>query len=149
MKMIDVSQDGISRIAPSFSVEMQTKHKIRMQFEIHLRCTAPDFTIAVEQNFALPADGVLLFRISLIKNISARLWHAIPNKNLPGELAKIIRTLARRWLIGTADKRNFRTKVAQSRRQQSRYAQRQVALLDGLTVADLKPTLLHLRPGAS
>src|ERR1044071_7484697 len=120
-----------------------------MQSEIHLRCTAPDFTIAVEQNFALPADGVLFFRISLIKNVSARLCHAIPNENLPGKLAKIIRTLARRRLIGTADKRDFRTKIAQSRRQQFGYAQRQIALLDRLSVADLKPTLLHLRPAAS
>src|SRR5262249_18160111 len=149
MKMIDVSQHRTSRVAPSFGVEMQAKHKIRMQFEIHQRCTASNFTVAVEQDLALPTDGLLFGRISRVKNIGARLWHAIPNENLPSELAKIIRTLARRWFISTADKRNFRTKVAQSRRQQSRHAQRQVALLDGLTVADLKPPLLHLRPSAS
>ena len=117
-----------------------------MQFEIHQRCTAPNLTVAVEQDFALPTDGLLFRRISRIKNIGARLWHAIPNENLPGELAKIIRTLARGWLIGISDKRNFRTEIAQSRRQQSRHAQRQIALLNGLAVADLKPTLLHLRP---
>src|SRR5215468_1372490 len=116
MKMVDVSQHRTSRVAPSFGVEMQAKHKIRMQLEIHQRCTASNFIVAVEQDLALPTDGLLFFRISLIKNIGARLWHAIPNENLPGELAKIIRTLARRWPIGTAHKRNFRTKVAQSRR---------------------------------
>src|SRR5215472_16160757 len=107
MKMISVCQHRTSRITPSFSVEMQTKHKIRMQFEIHQRCTASDFTVAVEQDLALPTDGLLFGRISRVKNIGARLWHAIPNENFPGELAKIVRTLARRWLIGTADKRNF------------------------------------------
>src|SRR5215472_13922152 len=119
MKMIRVSQQRTSRVAPSFSVEMQAKYKIRMQLEIHQRCTASNFTVAVEQDLALPTDGLLFGRISRVKNISARLWHAIPNQNLPGELAKIIRTLARRWLIGIADKRNLRTTVAQSRRQQS------------------------------
>src|SRR5215831_13689395 len=149
MKMIRLSQQRRSRFAPPLSVEMQAKHKIRMQFEIHQRRTASDFTVAVEQDLALPTDGLLFGRISRVKNIGARLWHAIPNENFLGELAKIIRTLARGWLIGTPDKRNFRTKFAQSRRQQSRHAQRQVALLDGLTVAELKPTLLHLRPAAS
>src|SRR5215831_15755485 len=149
MKMIRVCQRRVSWVPPTFSVEMQTNDKIGMEFEIHQRCTASNFTVPVEQDLALPTDGLLFGRISRVKNIAARLWHAILDENLPGELAKIIRTLARRWLIGTADKRNFRTKVAQSHRQQSRHAQRQVALLNGLTVADLKPTLLDLRPAAS
>ena len=120
--MIRVGQHRTGRFAPSFSVEMQTQHKIRMQFEIHQRRTPPNLTVAVEQDFALPADGLLFLRISRIKNISARLWHTIPNENLPGQLAKIIRTLAGCWLISTSHKRNFRTEIAQSRRQQSRHA---------------------------
>src|SRR5512132_339368 len=108
MKMIGVGQHRTSRVAPSFSVEMQTQHKIRMLFEIHQCGTAPNLTVAVEQDFALPADGLLFLRISRIKNIGSRLWHAILDENLPGELAKIIRALAGRWLISTSDKRNFR-----------------------------------------
>src|SRR5213083_1983240 len=103
-----------------------------MQFEIHQRRTAPNLAVPVEQDFALPADGLLLSRISWIKNIGARLWDAVLNQNFPGELAKIIRTLAGCWLISTSDKRNFRTEIAQSRRQQSRHAQRQIALLNRL-----------------
>src|SRR6267154_5501920 len=117
--MIRVGQHWTSRVAPSFSVEMQTQYKVRMQFEIHQRGTAPNLTEAVEQDFALPADGLLFFRISRIKNIGARLWHAIPNENLPGQLAKIIRALAGCWLIRTSYKRNFRTEIAQPHRQQS------------------------------
>ena len=120
-----------------------------MEFEIHQRRTTPNLTVAVEQDFALPADGLLFLWISRIKNIVARLRHAIPDENLPGQLAKIIRTLAGCWLIGTSDKRNFRTEIAQSRRQQLRHAQGQIALLNGLAVANLKPTFLHLRPFAS
>src|SRR5215469_5098928 len=148
MKMIRVSQQRTSRVAPSFSVEMQAKHKIRMQFEIHQRCTASDFTVAVEQDLALPTDGLLFGRISRVKNIAARLWHAILDENLPGELAKIIWTLARRWLIRTSHEGHFPTEVTQSRRQYSRHAQGQIALLNRLTVADLEPTLLHLCPVA-
>ena len=111
--MIRVGQHWTSRVAPSFGVEMQTQHKVRMQFEIHQRRTAPNLAIAVEQDFALPADGLLFLRISRIKNIGARLWHAIPNENLPGQLAKIIWTLAGRWPFNTSDKRNFRTEIAQ------------------------------------
>src|SRR5215831_7542561 len=125
---------------------MQTKHKIRMQFEIYQRCAAPNLTVAVEQDLALPTDGLLFLRVSRIKNIGARLWHAILDENFFCQLAKIIRTLACRWLISTSNKRNFRAEIAQSRRQQSRHAQRQITLLNGLVVVDLKPTLLHLRP---
>src|SRR5438876_2889953 len=144
--MIRVGQHRISRVAPSLSVEMQTQHKIRMQFEIHQRRTAPNLAVTVEQDFALPADGLLFLRISGIKNIGARLWHAIANENLPGQLAKVIRTLAGCWLISTSDKRNFRTEIAQPQGQQSRHPQGQIAFLNRLAVADLKPTLLHLRP---
>src|SRR6266566_4766328 len=102
--MIGIGQGRTIWIAPAFSVEMQTNYKVRMQFEIHQRRTAPNLAIAVEQDFALPADGLLFLRISRIKNIGARLWHAILNENLPGQVAKIIRTLAGRWPIGTSDK---------------------------------------------
>src|SRR5439155_17045601 len=59
VKMIRVGQRWTSRIAPSFSIEMQTQHKVRMQFEIHKGRTTPNLAIAVEQDFALPADGFL------------------------------------------------------------------------------------------
>src|SRR5262249_28272142 len=112
--MIRVRQNRTSRIAPSFRVKMQTQYKIRMKFEIHQRRTTANFTVAVEQDFALPADGLLFLWISRIKNIGARLWHAIPDENLPGQLAKIIRTLAGCWLIRTSDKRNSGPEIAQS-----------------------------------
>src|SRR5262249_43558941 len=146
VKVIDVSQRRTIRVAPAFSVEMQTKHKIRMQFEIHQRCAASNLSIAVEQNFALPTDGLLFRRISWIKNVNTRLRHAILDKNLSGELAKIIRTLGRNRFNAISHKRNFCTQFAQSRRRHSCYAQGQIALLNRLAVADLKPTLLHLRP---
>ena len=88
-----------------------------MQFEIHHRGTTPNLTVPVEQDFALPADGLFFLRISRIKNIGARLWHAILNEDLPGQLAEIIRTFAGCWLISTSDKRNFRSEITQSRRQ--------------------------------
>src|SRR4029077_20991818 len=84
VKMIRVSQRRTGRVAPSFSVEMQTQHKVRTQFEIHQRGTAPNLTVAVEQDFTLPMDGLLFLRISRIKNFGAGLWHAISNENLPG-----------------------------------------------------------------
>src|SRR5262249_11658160 len=114
VKMIRLGQSRIVRVAPTFSIESQPKNKIRMQFEIHHRRPAPNLAVAVEQNFTLPTDRLLLRRISRIKNIGARLWHAILNENFSGERAKIIRTLAGRWLNGTSDKRNFRTKLTQS-----------------------------------
>src|SRR5262245_43835455 len=144
--MIDVGQVWIVWVAPSFGVEMQTDYAIRMQFEIRQRCMAPNFAVSVEQDFTLPPDGVFFLWISRIKNFGARLWHPILDENLFGELTKIIRTLAGSWFIGTSDKGNFRTEIAQSRRQQSRHAQRQIALLNRLALVDLKPTLLHLRP---
>src|SRR3954462_3613109 len=99
---------------------MQTQHKVRMQFEIHQRRTTPNLAVAIEQDFALPADGFLFLRISRIKNIGARLRHAISDENLSRQLAKLIRSLSGCWLISTSSKRNFRTETAQSRRQQSR-----------------------------
>ena len=75
-----------------------------MQFEIHQRCAPPNLAIAVKQHFALPTNGLLFRRISWIKNIGARLWHAILNENLSGELAKIIGTLNRGRLIAISDK---------------------------------------------
>src|SRR5262245_59593445 len=144
--MIHVGQRRTVRVAPAFGIEMQAKDKIGMQHEVYTRCPAADFTIAVEQNFALPTDGLLFRRISWIKNISTRLRHAILDKNLSGELAKIIRTRGRNRFNAISHKRNFCTQFAQSRRRHARYAQGQIALLNRLAVADLKPTLLHLRP---
>src|SRR4051812_31769709 len=119
-----------------------------MQFEVHQRRTTPNLTVAVEQDFALPADGFLFLLISRIKNIGARLRHAVSNEDVSRQPAKIIRPLARHWLVSTSNKQNFRTETAQSPRQQSRDAQRQITLLNGLAVADLKPTLLDFRPAA-
>src|SRR5918996_823677 len=110
--MIDVGQARAVWVAPSFSVEMQTKHKIRMQFKIHQRCAASNLAIAIEQDFALPTDRLLFRGISRIKNIGARLWHTVLDQNFLGELLKIIRTLAGQRFIVISDKRNFRTEIA-------------------------------------
>ena len=93
MKMIGVGQVRIVRVAPPFGIEVQTKHKIGMQFEVHQRRAASNLAIAIEQNFALPANGLLFRRIIGIENVGARLWHAIFDQNFSGELPKIIRTL--------------------------------------------------------
>src|SRR4030095_6733050 len=119
MKMVDVAQVRAVRVTPSFSIKMQAYDKIRMQFEIHQSCAPSNFTVAVEQNFALPPNSVLFLRISLIKYLGAGLWHAIFNENRFGELTKIIRPPAGRRFIGTSDTRNFRAQLPQSQRQQS------------------------------
>src|SRR4051795_4273820 len=106
---------------------MQTQHKVRMQFEIHQRRTTPNLTVAIEQDFALPADGSVFLRISRIKNIGARLRDTVSNEDLSRQLAKIIRPLAGCWLISTSNKRNFRTELAQSRRHYSCHTQRQIS----------------------
>src|SRR5262245_10663827 len=105
--MIHVGQRRTVRVAPAFGIEMQAKDKIGMQHEVYTRCPAADFTIAVEQNFALPTDGLLFRRIIWIKSIGARLWHAVFDQNFPGQLPKIIRTPGRGWLTIISNKRNF------------------------------------------
>src|SRR5262249_20887189 len=77
VKMSGVGQGWIVWVAPAFRIEMQTKHQIGMQFEVHQRRPTSNLAIAVEQNFALPADSLLFFRIVWIKNVRARLWHAV------------------------------------------------------------------------
>ena len=77
--MIDVSQRRTIRVAPAFGIEMQAKDKIGMQHEVYTRRPAADFTIPVEQNFALSTDGLLFRRIIWIKNVGARLWHPVLN----------------------------------------------------------------------
>src|SRR5206468_6917890 len=104
---IQISQDRTSRIAPAFSIEMQTKDEIGMQLEVHARCATSNLAIAVEQDFALPSDGLFLCRITWIKNLGARLWDAVLNQNFPGKLPEIIRALNRGRLIAISDKRNF------------------------------------------
>src|SRR4029450_11768587 len=111
--MICVNQRRTSRVAPSFSVEMQTQNKIRMQFEIHQPRAASNLTVAVEQDFALPTDSLFFSRISWIKNIGARLWHAILNENPFGQIAKIIRTLGRSRFIVISHIGNFCSEIAQ------------------------------------
>src|SRR5437899_6436391 len=149
MKMIRVRQGRAVWIAPSFSVEMQAKHKIRMQFEVNQCRAASNLAVAIEQNFALPANRLLFFRIIRIKNVGARLWHAVLDQNFSSKLPKIIGALRRNRFVATSDERNFCTEVTQSRGQESRDAQSQIAFLDGLAVAHLKPTFLHLCPLAT
>ena len=61
--MIRIGQGWIVWVAPAFGIEMQTKHDIGVQFEIHKRRPASNLAIAVEQNLALPADRLLFLRI--------------------------------------------------------------------------------------
>src|SRR5438034_970737 len=151
MKMIRLGQGWIVWVAPAFRIEMQTKDQIGMQFEVHQRRPASNLTIAVEQNFALPADSLLFLRIIWIKNVPAYagLWHAVLDQNFSGKLAKIIRTLRRSRFITVPNKENFCAEFTQSRGQQPRHAQSQIAFLDWRAVADLKPPLLHLCPFAT
>src|SRR5436190_20898498 len=116
MEMIGVGQRRTLRVAPPFGVEMETKNQIGMQRKVHARRTASNLAIAIEQNFALPANGLFFRRISWIKNICTRLWHAILNENVPGELAKIIRALGRRRFIVISHKGDFCSEFTQSRR---------------------------------
>src|SRR5262249_33328348 len=144
--MIDVRQGRAIWIAPSFSIEMQTKHKIRMQFEIYKRGTASNLAVAVKQNFALPTDGLLFGRISRVKNIGAWLRHAVLDQNFLCEVPKIIRALRRGRFIVISHKRNVCSEFTQSRCQQSRHVQSKIAFLNWLALSYPKPTFLHLRP---
>ena len=75
-----------------------------MQFEVHQRRAASNLAIAVEQNFALPADGLLFLRIIWIKNVRARLWDAVLDQNFSGEFPKIIRTFPCNRFVAVPDK---------------------------------------------
>src|SRR5207244_13249771 len=79
VKMIGLRQCRIVWVAPAFRIEMQTKHKIGMQFEVHQRSPPSNLAVTVKQNFALPANGLLFGGIIWIENIRARLWHAVLN----------------------------------------------------------------------
>ena len=46
--MIGVDQRWLVRIAPAFGVEMQAKHQIGMQFEVHERRPSANLAIPVE-----------------------------------------------------------------------------------------------------
>ena len=48
MKMVRVGQARIVWIAPTFRIEVQTKHKIRVQFEIHQRSSPTNFAITIK-----------------------------------------------------------------------------------------------------
>src|SRR5205085_10272646 len=97
------------------------------------RRPASNLTIAVEKNFALPADSLLFVRIIWIKNVPAYagLWHAVLDQNFSGKLTKIIRTPRRSRFITVPGKENFCAEFTQSRGQQPRHAQSQIAFLTG------------------
>ncbi len=96
---------------------MQTQHKIRMQFEIHQRRATSNLAIAVEQDFALPADG-LLFSGSFGSRTSARGCPAVAGFLIRIFLASSRKSSGRLTVVGSSlysDKRNFRSEFAQSR----------------------------------
>src|SRR5947209_2806476 len=117
-----------------------------MQFKVNQSGPASNLDVTIEQNFALPANRLLFRRIVWIKNVGARLWHAVFDQNFSGELTKIIRTFRRNRFVTVPDKEHFCAELTQTRGQQSRHAQREIALLDRRAVTDLKPALLHLCP---
>src|SRR6266487_4152534 len=96
----------MARIAPAFSIKMQTKHEIGMQLRVHQHGTTSDFAVAVKQDFALPANRLLFLRIVWIKNIPSWLRHPIFDQNFLCELPEIIRTFRSDWFTAVADKRN-------------------------------------------
>src|SRR6266480_2720091 len=146
MKMIFIGQCWVIWIAPAFGIQMQTKHEIGMQFSVHQYGATADFAIAIEQDFALPANRLLFLGIVWIKNIRSRLGHAVFDQNSCRQLPEIIRTFRRNWLVAVSDKEDFRTQFSEARRQQPGHPQRQIAFLDRRAAAVLKPALFHLRP---
>src|SRR5437016_216704 len=96
----------MARIAPAFSIKMQTKHEIGMQLRVYQHGTTADFAVAVKQDFALPANRLLFLRIVWIKNIRPRLRHSIFDQNFLRELPEIIRTFRSDWFGAIANKRN-------------------------------------------
>ena len=146
MKMIGVGQLWVVRVAPAFSIQMQTKHQIGMQFDVHQRSPTSNFAVAIKQNFALPANGLLFGWIVCIKRILARARHAVFDQNFPCELPKVIGAFCRSRFFGIPDERNFRAAFTQSPGQQSRHVQSQIAFLNWLAGPNLKPALFHLCP---
>ena len=149
MKMIVINQDRILRVAPAFRVEVQAEHQIRMQFRVHQHGTPPDFAVAVKQNLALPPNGVLLFRVVRVQKFRARLGHPVFHQDLTGQLLEIVRTQRRDRLGAVPHEGNFGTQFSQAGRDHARYSQGHISFGDGKTLTHLKPSFLHLRPGAS
>ena len=93
MEMIVIDQSWIGRIAPAFGIEMQTKHKIRMQFSINQDGAATDLAVAIKKHFALPSNRFVFFGIVWIENVGPRLRQAVLDKNFSGEFLEIARPL--------------------------------------------------------
>src|SRR6266513_220776 len=146
MKVVDVGQSWIVGIAPAFRIKMQTEYEIRMQFEVHQRRLAADLAVAVKQNFALPANGLLFLWAVCVKNLRSGPWHAIFDQNLFGKFLEVAGAFCGDRVVTVPNEENFRAELTQSRGQQARHAQSQIAFFDWLTVANLKPALLHLCP---
>ena len=142
-------QSRTPRIAPSFSIEMQTEHNIRMQFCVHQHRPSTNFAEAIKQNFTLPPNGVFLFRIIRIQKLRSRLRDTIFDQNLLRQLFEIIRPHGRDWFRVLANKRDARAECFQSRRQHPGYVQRQITFLDRRRLTDPKPALLHFCPGTA
>src|SRR6266550_2638902 len=107
MKMVVVYQSRTIWIAPTLGVEVQTKHKIRMQPCVYQHRATPNLAVAVEQDFALPADGFLLFWVSRIQNILLRLGYAVFDQDPSSKLLEIIGAFECHRVGIVSHKRNF------------------------------------------
>src|SRR2546423_9255178 len=93
MEMIIIDQSRVARIPPAFGIEMQTKHKIRMQLPVNEHGAATDLAVAIKKHFALPSDCFLFFGIVWIENVRPRLRQAVVDKNFAREFLEIARPL--------------------------------------------------------
>src|SRR2546423_12122460 len=106
MQMIIVDQSRVARISPAFGIEMQTKHKIRMQLRVHQSGATTDFAVAIKKHFALPSDCFLFFGILWIENIRPRLRQAVLDQNFSGEVLEIARALCSDWVGAVTDEQD-------------------------------------------
>src|SRR5258708_28704670 len=118
MQMIVINQGGILGIPPSFCVEMQAKHEVRMEFGVNQNSAAPNLAKAVKENLALPADRLLLFRIVGIQKIGSRLRHAVLDQNFSSEVFEIVGTLPGYRLGSAPDESHHGPDLLQARRDQ-------------------------------
>ena len=146
--MIIVDQGRLARITPAFGIEVQAKHKIRMQLCVHEHGAATDLAVPVKQHFALPSDCLLFFGIVWIENVPAHagLRQAVSDKDFSGEFFEIPRPLRSDRVGAVANVQNCGAQFSQSRSEHPRYPQCQIAFRHRFCVAHLKPALLHLRP---
>src|SRR5207247_9367960 len=102
--MIIGDRGRLARITPAFGIEVQAKHKIRMQLCVHEHGAATDLAVPVKQHFALQSDCLLFFGIVWIENVPANagLSQGVPDKYFSSVHYEVPGPLGRYWVGAVA-----------------------------------------------